>query len=77
MTVVAEGRSIITTSGAPVPLGIHTADYTMEYRDPGVTYQINVFDGTGARISEWEPWTGRATVGHVFGIGPPISGAGE
>jgi hypothetical protein len=76
MTVVAEGRRITIVSGDPVPLGIHTVDYTMEYRDAGVTHQINVFDGTGKQISDWEPWTGPVTVYHVFGIGPPISGAG-
>lgn len=77
MKVVAEGRRITIVEGAPVPLGIHTVDYTMEYRDAGVTHQIDVFDGTGKRISEWEPWTGPVTVFHVFGIGPPISGAGQ
>ena len=73
MKVVAEGRRITIVEGATVPLGIHTVEYTMEYRDPGVTHQ----NGTGKRITEWEPWTGPVTVGHVFGIGPPISAAGQ
>jgi hypothetical protein len=71
LTIVAENYRFTVVDDTPVPRGVHTVDVTLELRDGGVKHSIAFFDPTGLPINSIDPVEGPATVGTVFGVGPP------
>ena len=69
--VVAENYRFTVLEGATVPAFVHTVDVTFDVRDDGIEHSIAFFDPRGIALSFTDPVKGPATVGTVFGVGPP------
>jgi hypothetical protein len=67
LKMAIEGRSILVLEGGTVPPDKHTIDYTIEFRDAGVSHIINIFAPNGQAITKNEAIQGPTTLFGVFG----------
>jgi hypothetical protein len=67
LKLAIEGRRILVLDGGTVPPDKHTIDYTLEFRDIGVSHIINIFAPNGQAITANEAIEGPTTLFGVFG----------